>query len=111
MSQSQPWTFEEFWQFYVREHRRPATRWLHFLGTTAALGLLAVCVVMGWWMLLLAVPVVGYAMAWTSHFLIERNKPATFRYPLRSFICDFKMWSLMISGRMDAEVNRVLGGK
>jgi hypothetical protein len=51
--------------------------------------------------------VVGYAFAWFAHFVIEKNKPASFRYPLWSFISDFKMMWYMILGRMDGEVRRV----
>ena len=52
--------------------------------------------------------VVGYGFAWFAHFVIEKNKPASFRFPLWSFISDFKMIWFMISGRMAAEVKRVL---
>jgi hypothetical protein len=34
----------------------------------------------------------GYAWAWIGHFLIEKNRPATFTYPLYSFLGDWKMW-------------------
>jgi hypothetical protein len=101
-------SFREFWPFYVGEHRRPATRAWHFLGTTLAMALLIACSALGWWWGLLAVPVCGYAFAWISHFWIERNRPATFRYPLWSFAADFRMWWLMATGRMSGEVRRVL---
>ena len=34
----------------------------------------------------------AYGLAWTSHFFIEHNKPATFKYPIFSFIGDHKMF-------------------
>lgn len=100
-------TFEEFWDFYVGEHKEKANRVLHFIGTTAAVG----CVAGGLltkrrWLLLLA-PVVGYGPAWVGHFFIEKNKPASFKYPLWSLQADFVMWWKTVKGEMDAEVERV----
>ena len=34
-------TFEQFWDFYVSEHKSKANRILHFVGTTAAVGCVA----------------------------------------------------------------------
>jgi hypothetical protein len=101
-------SFQEFWPFYVGEHRRRSTRAWHFLGTTSALALLVTCITMRWWWGLLAAPVCGYAFAWISHFWIERNRPATFRYPLWSLAADFRMWWLIATGRMAGEVRRIL---
>jgi hypothetical protein len=50
----------------------------------------------------------GYGFAWVGHFFIERNKPASFHYPLWSFRGDWKMWALMLRGRMQAEVERAM---
>lgn len=101
-------TFEAFWPHYVKEHRKKATRVLHFVGTTGAMA----CVAGGLltrkkWLLALA-PVVGYGPAWASHFFVEKNKPATFTHPLWSLRGDLKMWWMMVRGEMDAEVDRVL---
>lgn len=102
-------SFRDFWPFYVGEHRRSSTRAWHFLGTSLALVLFVGSIVARWWWGLLAVPLCGYAFAWFSHFCIERNRPATFRYPLWSLAADFKMWWLIVRGRMAGEVERVLG--
>lgn len=100
--------FEQFWDFYVREHRSKGSRVLHFLGTSAAMG----CVAGGLltkkrWLLLLA-PVVGYGPAWIGHFVVEGNKPASFTYPLWSLRADVLMWWKTLSGQMQSEVERVV---
>jgi hypothetical protein len=100
-------SFAEFWPYYVREHSRPATRVVHFCGTTLALVLLMGALAMGAWWWMAAVPLCGYAFAWISHLAIERNRPATFTYPLWSLLADFKMWGLMATGRMNAEITRI----
>ncbi len=101
-------SFAEFWPYYVREHSRLATRMWHFLGTTLALIILLTALVLRAWWYLAAVPVCGYALAWISHLAIEHNRPATFTYPFWSLLADFKMWGLIATGRMRAEVERVL---
>ena len=101
-------TFEEFWPFYVREHAKKSTRILHFIGTTTAVSLAAAGLVTRRpWMLLVA-PVFGYGPAWVSHFFIEHNRPATFKYPLWSLKADFVMWKKIVTGKMDAEVQKAL---
>ena len=101
-------TFEQFWDFYVGEHRKKTTRILHFIGTTAAVGCLAGGLLTKRRWLLLVAPVCGYGPAWFSHFFIEKNKPATFTYPLWSLQADIVMWWKTLSGQMQAEVERVL---
>lgn len=100
-------TYAEFWDFYVAEHSQPATRLLHFVGTSLGLVLLVWIVRGGHWFYLPVCFPVGYAFAWFSHFFVEHNKPATFKYPLWSFISDYKMVFYMLTGRMNAEVERV----
>jgi hypothetical protein len=101
--------YREFWSFYVGEHRRPATRWLHFVGTTMFLLCLVLAAILGEPWLLLLGPLLAYGPAWIGHFFIERNRPATFRHPLRSLIADFHMYGLMWLGRMEAEIARLDG--
>ena len=101
-------TFEDFWPYYVTEHKEKGTRLLHFIGTTAAFGCVAGAVVFKKRWLLAVAPVVGYGCSWIGHFFIEKNKPATFKHPLWSFRGDMRMWHLMARGKMQAEVDRVL---
>jgi hypothetical protein len=100
-------SFEEFWPFYVSQHRRRSTRALHFAGSTLVLACLAGAALVSPWMLL-AAPVVGYGPAWIGHFFCERNRPATFAHPLWSLRGDFRMYRLILTGGMAAEVERAL---
>lgn len=99
--------YAEFWDFYVREHAQPLTRYLHFIGTSLGLVLLVWIIRSGNWLYLPLCFAVGYAFAWFSHFFVEKNKPATFKYPLWSFISDYKMMFYMLTSKMNREVERV----
>jgi hypothetical protein len=102
-------SFEEFWPFYVREHSQLANRVVHFIGSSLGLICLIETFLTGNLWLILVGLFIGYGFAWFGHFSIERNKPASFKYPLWSFRADWKMWSLMLIGRMEPEVRRGTG--
>lgn len=99
-------TFAEFWPFYLREHSKPATRALHYIGTSLVIAVALYAVFSGQWMWLLAMPVAGYFFAWIAHFRVEKNRPATFTYPLWSLAADFRMYGLWITGRLTPELKR-----
>ncbi|HEY9502887.1 MAG TPA: DUF962 domain-containing protein [Pyrinomonadaceae bacterium] len=93
-------SFSEFWPFYVAEHSKPATRWLHLIGTIIGTASMVFLLASGrWWLIPLGL-IPGYALAWFAHFVIEKNRPATFQYPLWSFMGDYKMIALMLTGKM-----------
>jgi len=97
-------SYVEFWPYYLREHANPRTRMLHFFGTGCAVALLAAA---GWWTnpwLLLFAVLSGYGPAWYAHLAVEKNRPATFRFPLWSLISDFRMSGLWLIGRLEAEL-------
>jgi hypothetical protein len=93
-------SFSAFYPFYLSEHRHPACRRLHFLGTALVIACLLAALVTGnpWW--LLAAPVAGYGFAWLGHFAFEHNRPATFRYPLYSLLGDWVMFKDILLGRI-----------
>ncbi len=99
-------SFADFWHYYLREHSRPATRALHYVGTSLVVALAVYALVTARWLLFLAIPVAGYFFAWVGHFGIEKNRPATFTYPLWSLGADFKMWWLWLTGRLGREIER-----
>jgi hypothetical protein len=99
-------SFEEFWPYYLREHSKKGTRTLHFIGTTLAMVVAAGGLITRRPALLLAAPVVGYGLSWIGHFFIEHNRPATLEHPIWSFQGDLKMWSLIVTGELDAEIKR-----
>jgi hypothetical protein len=107
MSEQEIKSFEEFWPFYVAEHSLPTTRALHFAGTATALACAATFVASRKWKWLPLALVPGYAAAWVGHFLVEKNRPATFKYPLWSFMADQKMFGLMLAGKMEEEIERI----
>jgi hypothetical protein len=102
-----PESYEDFWPYYVSQHLHPATRAIHVGATTTAL----VCGAAGFALfnplLVAAAPVVGYGPAWASHFLIEKNKPASFGHPLWSLRADFRQVRKFFTGQLGDDVQRV----
>lgn len=93
-------SFAQFYPFYLSEHAIRTTRRLHFLGSGLALLCIAALLATGnpWW--LLGGLAAGYGFAWVSHLAVEKNRPATFKYPLYSFLGDWMMFWQMLTGRI-----------
>lgn len=100
-------TLKEFWPFYLSEHRNPVNRALHFVGTTGVFVLLGLAVYLQNWWLLLCMPLCGYGFAWVGHFIVEKNRPATFKYPLKSLVSDFIMYFYIWTGQIGRELARL----
>ena len=93
-------TFREFYPYYLSEHTNPTCRILHFIGTTIVLTALLTALITrnAWW--LVATPLAGYGFAWIGHFFFEKNRPATFTYPLYSFASDWVMYFQLLVGKI-----------
>ncbi len=99
--------FEEFWPFYVGEHRSTLNRGLHYLGTGLGYSLAVAAAVLAKPILVPLALVCGYGPAWVGHFVVEKNRPATFKYPGWSFRGDARMLRYFHTGRMGAEYARL----
>lgn len=93
-------SYNEFYIFYLKEHSNKTCRILHFIGTTLVFTFAVIAIYSGkslfWWL----IPISGYAFAWIGHYFFEKNKPATFKYPLWSLASDFKMYFHLLTGKI-----------
>ena len=83
-------SFKTFYPFYLSEHMNPICRGLHFIGTFCV-----IIIIIGSFFntkIIYFSPLCGYGFAWIGHFFFEKNRPATFTYPLYSFIGDWIMF-------------------
>ena len=100
-------SLEDFWPFYLGEHRKKGNRTLHFIGSWAGLACLGAALYTWnpWW--IPAGLIAGYGFAWTGHFFIEHNRPATFKHPIYSFLSDWRMFYSILTGNIGEELQRL----
>ena len=93
-------SFAEFYPFYLTEHSNRTCRRLHFAGSSLSLLCLVALVVTRnpWW--LPAGLLCGYGFAWVGHFVFEKNRPASFKRPLYSFLGDWAMYKDIWRGKV-----------
>jgi len=97
-------SFRSFYPYYLTEHGDVKNRILHFTGTAGLLAILVAAIVLQKWWMLALIPVCGYGFAWVGHFFIEKNKPATFTYPLYSLGSDFVMFWHILTGQISKKL-------
>ena len=73
--------YKDFFPFYLREHSKKSTRMLHYFGTIGYQVLFWSLLLTQNYLFLPLILLAGYGPAWIGHFFIEKNKPATFKYP------------------------------
>ena len=93
-------SFSEFYPFYLSQHNNKYCKILHFLGTTFVLAIIVISIFYSNATYLIYTPFLGYIPAWAGHFFFEKNKPATFKYPVYSLIADFIMYKDIIRGKV-----------
>jgi hypothetical protein len=104
MSEKKYTTLKDFYPYYLTEHSDPVCRVLHYIGTSLFLGLIVWSIIDPVWWKFVLMPLSGYGFAWAGHFIFEKNKPATFQYPLFSFRSDFIMFYHFITGQVDKKL-------
>ena len=92
-------SFKDFYPYYLSEHSHKTTKLLHFIGTSISLYFLFNFFRTFDFVYIILSLLSGYGFAWVSHFFIEKNKPATFKYPFYSFIGDHLMFIEIIMGK------------
>lgn len=94
-------SFREFYPYYLSEHSNRTCRRLHVIGSAAMLIVLGAIIVGAlslWW--LISLPLIAYGFAWVGHFVFEKNRPATFTYPVWSFMGDWVMFKDVLTGKI-----------
>ena len=93
-------SFREFYPYYLGEHADARCRRMHFVGSWVVLFAIGMLVVSGQFLWLVLALIGGYGFAWVGHFVFEKNRPATFRYPLYSLMGDWVMFGDILRGRI-----------
>ena len=100
-------SYEDFWPIYLREHMNKTCRVLHYIGSSWAILCMLMLVITLNWIWFVAGFVGAYGMAWIGHYGFEKNRPATFQYPLWSFASDWRMFARFLSGKLTADLQQV----
>ncbi len=100
MSEKKYQTFKDFYPFYLSQHTNKICRLLHVIGSSIIVLLTIYAIATQRYLLLLLVPIIGYGFAWVGHFVFEKNIPATFTYPVYSFMGDWVLWWQVLTGKI-----------
>ena len=96
----------EFYPFYLSQHSNGINRKLHFIGTSLSIINFFMFIYFYNFIFLFTATLSGYGFAWIGHFFFEKNKPATFNYPIYSLIGDFMMYFSIIVGTINEDLNK-----
>ncbi|OOW15824.1 DUF962 domain-containing protein [Acinetobacter sp. MF4640] len=95
--------YHQFYRFYLTEHRNIMSRRLHVAGSSIGLYFFSKAILKRKPCYFIYGLVSGYACAWVGHFVFEKNKPASFKQPLYSFISDWRMFSDVLRGNLSLQ--------
>lgn len=93
-------TFKEFYPFYLSQHNNKICRALHFIGSFVVIVIFIYSIMRMDFEKLIYCPLVGYFFAWIGHFVFEKNRPATFTYPIFSLMGDWVMFKDILIGKI-----------
>ncbi|MCY0879478.1 MAG: DUF962 domain-containing protein [Firmicutes bacterium] len=98
-------SFYAFWVEYLHQHELLATRLWHFVGTSAALVSALLALITWHWIYLVVAVVVSYGCSWMGHFVVERNRPVSFRHPIWSLRADLLLFQMMLTRGLKESIN------
>tara|TARA_Y100000590_G_scaffold318403_1_gene360270 strand:+ start:608 stop:919 length:312 start_codon:yes stop_codon:yes gene_type:complete len=93
-------SFKEFYPFYLSEHSKTSTKIMHLIGSLGVILILIYSFYANNLKFILCAPIFGYGFAWIGHFIFEKNKPATFKFPFYSFMGDWVMLIDILRGKI-----------
>ncbi|HLQ26454.1 MAG TPA: DUF962 domain-containing protein [Acidiferrobacterales bacterium] len=93
-------SFSDFYLYYLSQHKNSISRVLHAIGSILGTVLFLFGIFYHNYYLFLLAFLFGYGCGWIGHFVFEKNRPATFRYPFYSFVGDFRMAIDLMLGRI-----------
>ena len=93
-------SFKEFYPYYLSEHKLTINKLLHVIGSLSGLCFLFYCIIQNFYSYIPISFILGYFFAWIGHFVFEKNRPATFKYPLYSFMGDWVMLKDIFTGKI-----------
>jgi len=95
-----PSRFGDFYTLYLANHRHPANRALHALGTTVSIAAIVYYTIHPSWTALLWLPVCAYGFGWLGHLLFERSRPVTARAIWWEPLADLRLFNDLLTGRL-----------
>ena len=102
--------YHEFYRFYLTEHRNIMSRRLHVAGSSIGLYFFAKGIKQRKEKHFAYGLLSSYACAWIGYKKKKKNKPASFKQPIYSFISDWKMFSDVLRGNLslkDRSLDRI----
>jgi hypothetical protein len=100
-------SYSDFWRLYLKAHRKPATRGMHYFATFVGVAGTAAAIFFEEALLMPAGIAAGYGIAIGSHRFIEGNQPLIKVNPLYGAFCDLRMLWYAVTGRLAAEYRRL----
>jgi len=100
MSNTKFTSFQEFYPYYLSEHKLRVNKVLHVIGSLTGFFFLIYTLCIEEYKLIPISFLFGYMFAWIGHFFFEKNKPATFKYPFYSFLGDWVMLKDIFLGKI-----------
>ena len=100
MSNTKFTSFKKFYPYYLSEHKLKINKILHIIGSLLGLVFLIIILYFKNYKYIPLSFLFGYTFAWIGHFVFEKNKPTTFKYPTYSFMCDWVMLKDVLIGKI-----------